>query len=247
MILVSHRGYHWPNNKLSRPLENTKSSVEKAWDLGMVLVEVDVRVTKDGCVILFHDEYFNGKLCKPSILSKTKINKNTLEHIQQNIEFHNGDSITTLESLLPLLNNFRQLIIEIKHEENSEQSVEFVTECILKIIENYKEYIPCVISFNKKILRLMSSKFKTLWLTSHNFEENIVTEPFDVCEHTIELEFNGLYLEFQLRMLWNVQTIENLTEMCKKGTVGIYGCPEESEIYEILVNIGVEFINTDMI
>ncbi|TMQ34258.1 MAG: hypothetical protein E6K70_08595 [Planctomycetota bacterium] len=46
--------------------ENTLPSFEAAFDAGVTSVETDVRLTRDGVLVLFHDEAVSGALCRLS-------------------------------------------------------------------------------------------------------------------------------------------------------------------------------------
>ena len=50
--------------------ENTLSSIQKAHELGYLMVEFDVRLTKDQHVILYHDEKITGRLISRMNLSE---------------------------------------------------------------------------------------------------------------------------------------------------------------------------------
>ena len=50
MLVAGHRGA-----RKVRP-ENTVSAFRYAMDLGVDMVETDIRQTKDGCLVLMHDE-----------------------------------------------------------------------------------------------------------------------------------------------------------------------------------------------
>lgn len=54
--LIAHRGYS------CRTFENTVRSVNYAWLAGADGVELDLRVSKDGVVFLYHDDNINGRL-----------------------------------------------------------------------------------------------------------------------------------------------------------------------------------------
>lgn len=55
--LQSHRGFRHTNISLR---ENTLASIQKAYELGYLMVEFDVRLTKDQQVILYHDDKIAG-------------------------------------------------------------------------------------------------------------------------------------------------------------------------------------------
>lgn len=65
-MVVAHRGAsgHAP--------ENTLLAFQKAIDMGADCIETDIRRTKDGIIVLFHDEKINGK----------KVNEITFEELR---------------------------------------------------------------------------------------------------------------------------------------------------------------------
>ena len=55
--LVAHRGFHNSDDSDAvRPLENTQNAYELAWAAGVQHAECDVVATKDGVVVLCHDD-----------------------------------------------------------------------------------------------------------------------------------------------------------------------------------------------
>ena len=49
------------------PLENTVESVRQAYSLGARVVEVDVQLTKDGKLAVFHDDFLSDFTCIDSL------------------------------------------------------------------------------------------------------------------------------------------------------------------------------------
>ncbi len=69
-LIVAHRGASW-----DAP-ENTLAAVNLAWKQGMKAVEVDIMLSKDGHVVVFHDKTtkrFNGKKDKVSDLTLAQL------------------------------------------------------------------------------------------------------------------------------------------------------------------------------
>src|SRR6266436_3350532 len=60
------------------PLENTVESVRQAYSLGARVVEVDVQLTKDGKLAVFHDDFLSDFTC---------IHALTLDQLQQRLPF----------------------------------------------------------------------------------------------------------------------------------------------------------------
>ena len=55
MLVIAHRGYH---AKIS---ENTPAAFEAAVALGVDGIETDVRICRDGSMVLIHDRVISGK------------------------------------------------------------------------------------------------------------------------------------------------------------------------------------------
>jgi glycerophosphoryl diester phosphodiesterase len=86
---------------------NTLKSFQHALDIGCFLVETDVRTTKDGALVLFHDDAlrWNGKLHPISTL--------TLEGLRA-FPLPDGLHIPTLEEALPLFRQRGVALLDIK-------------------------------------------------------------------------------------------------------------------------------------
>jgi glycerophosphoryl diester phosphodiesterase len=100
--IVGHRGARGV-----KP-ENTISAIEYGIQAGVDIVEVDVRRTKDGKLILLHDpdfKRFTGKAIKPSDVE--------LSFIKENIRIE-GEPVATLEEALEVVNGKVGMFIEIK-------------------------------------------------------------------------------------------------------------------------------------
>lgn len=69
---IAHRGFS------AQFRENTIEAVQKAWDENADLVEVDVRLTKDKQVVLFHDESVSEK--RISALNYDEVQRSTGNH-----------------------------------------------------------------------------------------------------------------------------------------------------------------------
>jgi glycerophosphoryl diester phosphodiesterase len=78
----------------SRPLENTVASVRKAFKAGLSVVEVDVQLTLDGQVAVFHDDFLPDFTC---------LNSLTLSEFQAR-----QPQVPTLRAVLDEAKRFRQ-------------------------------------------------------------------------------------------------------------------------------------------
>ncbi|MBI3911454.1 MAG: glycerophosphodiester phosphodiesterase [Armatimonadetes bacterium] len=116
MIVVGHRGC-----ALLEP-ENTLRGFRRALALGCDYVETDVRLTRDGHLILMHDEMVdrttNGS-GRMADLSFAEIRA---------LDAGQGERIPTLAELLEVIRGRAQLLCELKGERTADEAVRIVRE-----------------------------------------------------------------------------------------------------------------------
>lgn len=134
--IIAHRGYS------SAYPENTIASFEGALDIGVDYIETDVQMTKDGKIVVFHDE----KL-KRTAKRKGKISDYTYEELQEmdvgkwfSDDFA-GTKIPTLQETLACIKDSDvKICIELKDI----GEVEGFEESVLKIVQKYGMEDRCV-------------------------------------------------------------------------------------------------------
>lgn len=116
LVIVGHRGAK------GLALENTAMSIEAAIRYGVDQIEIDLRLSKDGRVVLLHDENAvarNGQIVHPS------------EHTYKELLGFFPDLIT-LDELLPLVNHRCRIMLECKVIEAVEPSVAILQDYFKK-------------------------------------------------------------------------------------------------------------------
>ncbi|HYH35985.1 MAG TPA: glycerophosphodiester phosphodiesterase [Candidatus Saccharimonadales bacterium] len=151
MKIIGHRG--------ARGLapENTIAGLQKALEHGVDELEFDLRVTKDGIVILHHDRLLvdpNGK--------NVVIADSTYEELRR----HKKD-LPTLETVLKTIGNRAPLYIEVKHGEPTAPVVRILKEHLAK---GWQPESFLLGSKSQKILRELHRALPDI--------EKIVIEPF---------------------------------------------------------------------
>ena len=137
--IISHRGIH---NNIDI-YENTLEAIKLAKDKGYI-IEIDIHLTKDNQVIVFHD-YNTKRLLKDNKI----VEDSTYEELNNQNIFH----IPTLTEVLNIVNGKVPLLIEIKQL----KKVGKLEEEMMNILNKYKgEY--AIQSFNPKVL---------LWFKKH--------------------------------------------------------------------------------
>ena len=155
---IAHRGLHDNDNSIP---ENSILSFKNAVSNGYA-IENDIHLTKDGEVVVFHDDNLS-RMCG---INK-KIKDMTLSEIKELRLLNTREAIPTLKECLEVIDGRVPLLIEFKYESNAAELCQKANE----ILENYKglyfvqSFHPQILYWykkhNKKICRgQLSSPFK---------------------------------------------------------------------------------------
>lgn len=101
-LRIGHRG------AAGHVLENTLGSIEKAIELGVDYVEIDLRLTRDGHVVVLHDATVNR-----TTNGHGRIKDLTLAQVKR-IKTKDGQHVPTLEEVLKLTDGRVGLMLELK-------------------------------------------------------------------------------------------------------------------------------------
>lgn len=154
-LTIAHRGIF---NNINTP-ENSLKSIKKAMDLNLP-IELDVTLTKDKKLIVFHDINLK-RMCN---LNKY-VDDMTLNEIKKLTLLSTNEKIPTLEEVLNLVNGKVLLDIEIKSNNNTK----LICNTILKTLEKYQGDL-LLKSFQPKIVRyLKKNSSYTIGLLITNF------------------------------------------------------------------------------
>ena len=116
VLRIGHRGAagHAP--------ENTLAAIQKGIALGVDFVEIDVRRTADGVLVVLHDETVNR-----TTNGKGRVDRLCLRDIEK-LNAGNGEHIPTLEEVLKVAAGKTGLMLELKIRGAAQQTVEAVRE-----------------------------------------------------------------------------------------------------------------------
>lgn len=81
--------------------ENSLPLIRMAEGLGSGAIELDVRLTKDGVPVLFHDEYLSARLVNGNYC-RGKLSEHTLAHLRALCTLEFGEQIPTLDDALAI-------------------------------------------------------------------------------------------------------------------------------------------------
>ncbi|MCS6999111.1 MAG: glycerophosphodiester phosphodiesterase [Aquificaceae bacterium] len=111
--LVGHRGIP------AKELENTLQSIQRAIEVGADIVEVDIQRTRDGVLVLSHDENLKRTFCVD-----INIRERSWEELKKLSK--DGYSPARLEEALELVGGRVGMFLEIKHPEDGGAVLELV-------------------------------------------------------------------------------------------------------------------------
>ena len=141
VTITAHRG-----DSLAAP-ENTLAAFELAIENGADVIELDVRQTKDGEIVVMHDENV-----KRTCGVNAKVGELTLAEIKElsagakfkgkNKELYKDEKIPTLREAIELIGDRAKLNIELKPAKTDKK----MEQAVVEIIEEYDYYDNCVVA-----------------------------------------------------------------------------------------------------
>jgi len=217
--------------------KDTRASFEKALELGVDIVELDLHQTKDGTLVVYHDPYLDRVTDHRGLIGEIWIKE--LKNIDVGSWFDpkfKNERILTLEEAIDLILHKTDLIIELKQaSSNNDRRYEGFEERVLKVLnrKNAKKRV-LITSFDhyslKRLKKLdpsirISLLFGANWVTL--WEEVELLKPEAIHPH------------------WVFTTRKMIEEAHNRGLkVNVWVVNEENWMRE-LISWGVDGIVTD--
>jgi len=130
VLVIAHRGFS------GAVPENTIAAFKKAIDLGVDMIELDVHLSKDGQVVVIHDDTLNRTTNgKGKVVSYTF---NELKQLDAGSWFgaqFSGERIPTLQEVLELVRGKTLLNIELKQGDLGQYSIKDLADRSLQEVE----------------------------------------------------------------------------------------------------------------
>lgn len=223
--------------------ENTLASVQKALDLGVDRIEIDVHQSKDSVVVVLHDESVNRTTNGEGIIAE--MNYNEIRQLDAGSYFDqkfNREKIPSLEEVFQLVNGKCDLLIEFKNGNDHYPRIE---EHVIELIQKYEALDWCIVhSFNTKVLvrmhhKLPSLRLHKLFIVQFRFTPiyyDLSFENFDPNDYPYieEYSINEYFA--------NREIIGRLQGMGKKVNVWTLNDPKKIEAYK---SLGIDGIISD--
>ncbi len=170
--IVGHRG------AAGDALENTLPAFAKAIELGADVTEMDVRLTRDGQVVVFHDQ----DLLRLSGIDQD-VNELSLKELKK-IRLHGQDVIPTLQEVIDLTGERIDLMIELKTagtptpvaeliEKNRLQEQVYIASFEAGLLDEFKNVlprVPLIFLFKHYSNFFLNPSAKCVWSTVDRLE-----------------------------------------------------------------------------
>ncbi|MEM2028269.1 MAG: glycerophosphodiester phosphodiesterase family protein [Candidatus Bathyarchaeia archaeon] len=210
-LKIGHRGA-----KAYEP-ENTIRSFKRALELGVNAIELDVRRTKDGELVVIHDAEVDRTTSGKGLVSEL-----TLREIKE-LSTEKGEKIPTLEEALDFLDRKVRILIELKEIGTEDKVLEIVRKRDLE--DNV-----IIISFHEEALRRireLSDSVKT-GLIYVNHKDPIKTALSLKAQYLFPM-YRFVHSSFVKKahenglkvVVWTINTPEEAREYAEKGVDGI--------------------------
>lgn len=214
-LIIAHRGAS------AYEAENTLRAVRRALEWGADLIEVDVRLSMDGHVVVIHDERVdrttNGKGCVKDM---------TLDDLK-GLDAGLGEKIPTLGEVLDLVKGRAGLIVEIKVLEAVEKVVQTIEEKRMVREAIVSSFDPHAV----KRVKELNSDIKTCVLCSFH--------PLEAIRLTLKARAEILYLDHRYI------DADAVVEAHKHGLTIYSWATDDPNEAERLIKIGVDGITTN--
>jgi len=220
--IIAHRGYFQTQPPTT---ENSVTALQNAQKLKIYGSEFDVRMSKDGVLVINHDEH-HGKM---------EISETDFKELAK-LKLSNGEKYPTLKDYLKAGKKDKalKLIVEIKPAKTEALENELVEKTIAMIkdmkLESQCEYISFSLNICKQIKKI-APDFKVQYLKGELSPQQIKEEGLDGLDYH--------YSVFQKNPTW-------ISEANALGLITNSWTVNDVEIYNELKKQGVKFVTTNI-
>ncbi|QOW09036.1 glycerophosphodiester phosphodiesterase [Kaistella flava (ex Peng et al. 2021)] len=220
--IIAHRGF-WKTDPPT--IENSLKSLENAQNLNIYGAEFDVRMSKDGVLIVYHDEHY----------SDLEISETNFEDLEK-LKLKSGENLPTLKDYLKKgkKNPSLKLMIELKPINSKTKENELVQKAIQLVKELQVESQTEFISFSLNICERIKKEepaFKVHYLNGD-------LSPLEIKEKGLDgLDYH--YSIFMTNPTW-ISQAKTLGLITNSWTVN------DVEIFKLLKKQGIDFVTTDI-
>lgn len=220
--IIAHRGFFQSQPPTT---ENSIQALKNAQKLKIYGSEFDIHMTKDGKLVINHDEH-HGKM---------EISETDFSELRK-LKLSNGEKLPTLKDYLKQGKKDAavKLIIEIKPTKSQEREKEMVTKVLKTVkelgLDNQSDYISFSLNICKEIKKQNPSA-KVQYLEGNLSPQQIKAEGLDGLDYH--------YSVFEKNPTW-------ISEAKALGLITNSWTVNDVKVYEKLKNQGIQFITTNI-
>lgn len=221
--IIAHRGF-WKTNP--ETTENSIKALENANDLKVYGSEFDVRMTKDGVLVINHDEH-HGKM---------EVSETNFSELKK-LKLSNGEKIPTLEKYLKKGRRFQnlKLIVELKPAKTKVLEDEIVRKTMALVkelgIEKQCEFISFSLNICEEIKKLQP-KFIVQYLNGDLSPQELKNKGIDGFDYH-----------------YKILTEKNPTWISDAKSLGLITnswTVNDPETFKKLKEMGIDFVTTNV-
>ncbi|MGD0785270.1 MAG: glycerophosphodiester phosphodiesterase [Sedimentisphaerales bacterium] len=215
MEIIAHRGF------CIQALENTPAAVLAAWKIGADAVEIDVRLSKDGTVVVIHDANTNG----------IRVSAADFEQLEKT-------GIASLKQILDVAAENKKVFIEIKCKS------EIIHALKSEIQRCAKQRQVVLIGFDFQTMKQAKMNMPDICVCLSVKAKKSLTGKFkpyggELIERACDNKFSGFALEYN-------SITADFTDMCKKSNLKIFAWTvNDTETAKFLADCRIAGIITD--
>lgn len=167
--LIAHRGLYDNVIIPENSLRAFKSAITENYP-----IEIDIHLTKDNNLVVFHDHNLKHMTEKPLIIENL-----TIDELKEIKLLDTKEKIPTLEDILKLVDQKVLIIIEIKANNNEQ----LIVKTLLEKLKDYQGEI-IIHSFNRKVVKILK-KEKTAYKVGLLISENTDKKKFKLFQTSV--------------------------------------------------------------
>jgi len=216
MLIVAHRGLH-----VSAP-ENSLAAVHAAVEAGCGRIEVDVRATADGHLVLMHD----------ATLERTTTGEGRLMNLRTHelgsVRLADGSPIPSLHEALELCRDRAVLCIDVKQAE--------IGSAVVEAVDAMGATVEIWSSHREVVVRAADRHHFSAWI-SHGIMP--AGGPDELADEATQL--GALAVSF-----FPADLVPSVTDACRRAALGVMsGTPNDRKTWSYLRRLGLRAIVTD--
>lgn len=234
IYVAAHRGW------CSKYPENTMSAFKAALDIGVDQIETDVRITKDGHLVLIHDNTVDR-----TTNGKGFVHDMTLSELRE-LDAGNGEKIPTLKELMELVKDHPTVTLDIELKEypddfEDKKYAYHVCDLILEMIDKYGFSDRVVInSFSNPLNEYVFKRY------NGKYRQHVFYPPTALCDEATLNPYEYAYCACMFASSWtpvNMSTKEEFDYVAAFDTQPWAGaCVKDEETVDMAIERGAYLI-----